>query len=1011
MICSKNKLTHQRAYQMSMNFKKYYLLSIALFFVAFANAQYDLSSPKISQRLAESVMQNPDETTDVIILLADKVDVEALRKQFDAENTSLEVRTETVIRLLKQKANSTQPNLINALANFGVSQDKIERYWIVNMLKINVVLSKVPTLTNLDAIAYLDVDGRLALDEFTTESCEDKVEGIEGITAVNGIEPGLAAINAPAMWALGYTGFGAKALSIDTGVEQGHPAISYKYEGLFTNDAQAWFEYNGGATTPNDCNGHGTHTVGTMLGLDKATNDTIGVAFDATWMGSKTLCNDGSSADNMATFQWAVDPDGDSTTIEDMPTVICNSWHDTSAIASQCGGMYQSLFDALEAVGVAVVFSAGNAGPAPSTITAPKNVNNDIVSVFCVGALNVTSVSTTIAGFSSRGPSICGDTGSLLIKPEVSAPGAGVRSADLGGTYSQKSGTSMAAPHVAGAIMLLKQAFPTLTGRDLKLALYYSAIDLGDPGEDNTYGMGLIDVYAAYQYLVNQGNIPASPYVSRDLAAQNLELEEVVCGTNLTISPTVEFINLGTDTVYNAVIRYTLSSGLTNTVQWNGVAAQGDTIFVSTGAVALNSGYYDFEIGAELINGQADERLSNSKLFKSFLLVGSEEITTYNADVCIGSDALLHASHSSATGEIYWYQQPSSVAHIAVGNSLTIPNFQSDVTYFADLIENKSVGLMDSLLGNGYESDDLDIYLEFDCYTPFTLKSVKVYTGTTGGRRIVLRDEFGKTIFQKILILSQIGENTINLNWNIQKGLKYQLGVDLASNYYVDTLGVNYPYIIEDVVSIKNSSLGQQAYPFFYDWQIQYGSPCGRVPATALSAMGTMQTDFSSSVDFIDLETTNGEVTFTDSSQSAFSWFWDFGDGNTSTIQNPTHIYTQPGEYKVHLKAMSTTGCSDSKMKLINVVNFPVSTAPVDISNQDIQIYPNPTNGILNITFANNFQRYDLAIMNALGQPVLVRKNISTDNLQLNIADFPKGIYFLQVQIGNHRVVKKVVSY
>jgi hypothetical protein len=49
--------------------------------------------------------------------------------------------------------------------------------------------------------------------------------------------------------------------------------------------------------------------------------------------------------------------------------------------------------------------------------------------------------------------------------------------------------------------------------------------------------------------------------------------------------------------------------------------------------------------------------------------------------------------------------------------------------------------------------------------------------------------------------------------------------------------------------------------------------------------------------------------------------------------------------------------------------------------------------------------------MNALGQPVLVRKNISTDNLQLNIADFPKGIYFLQVQIGNQRVVKKVVSY
>jgi len=66
----------------------------------------------------------------------------------------------------------------------------------------------------------------------------------------------------------------------------------------------------------------------------------------------------------------------------------------------------------------------------------------------------------------------------------------------------------MASPHVAGAIALLKQAFPDLTGTQLKYALYNTAVDLGDPGEDNTYGKGLIDVYAAFLYLANRDSVP-----------------------------------------------------------------------------------------------------------------------------------------------------------------------------------------------------------------------------------------------------------------------------------------------------------------------------------------------------------------------------------------------------------------------------------------------------------------------------------------------------------------------
>ena len=155
---------------------------------------------------------------------------------------------------------------------------------------------------------------------------------------------------------------------------------------------------------------------------------------------------------------------------------------------SPCNNIYVDVLTAVEAAGVAVVFSAGNAGPGPETITAPKSVNVDLVNTFSVASVNANATNIVVSGFSSRGPSVCGGEGSLLIKPEVSAPGDNVRSADLDNEYINRSGTSMASPHVAGSIIVLKQAFPNATSRELKMALYRSCKDLGEPGEDNTYG-------------------------------------------------------------------------------------------------------------------------------------------------------------------------------------------------------------------------------------------------------------------------------------------------------------------------------------------------------------------------------------------------------------------------------------------------------------------------------------------------------------------------------------------
>jgi subtilisin family serine protease len=245
--------------------------------------------------------------------------------------------------------------------------------------------------------------------------------------------------------------------------------------------------------------------MGTMTGWSPTTGDTVGIAINAEWIAAKTICSSPHTTNSIAAFQWAVNPDGNPSTITDMPDAISNSWYDPST-TNECSGIYKTTMDAIEAAGIAVVFSAGNNGPGASTITKPKNINTDEANVFCVANINGASYLSgnlnPIASSSSRGPSLCGGTGSLLFKPEVSAPGTSVRSAVPGGGYGLKSGTSMASPHVAGAITLLREAFPTLTGWEIKMALYNTAIDLGTAGEDNTYGKGLIDIFAAYNVLL-----------------------------------------------------------------------------------------------------------------------------------------------------------------------------------------------------------------------------------------------------------------------------------------------------------------------------------------------------------------------------------------------------------------------------------------------------------------------------------------------------------------------------
>ncbi|HMG15508.1 MAG TPA: S8 family serine peptidase, partial [Saprospiraceae bacterium] len=630
-----------------------YLFSILILFISFyAIGQQETT---ISQRLQKAIAQDADRYQNISILLSDRFDMVKLDNELNARRASLQERVMIVKKSLQEKANAIQPAFIAYLKTLpGVDATSIKVLWITNMLFCRIKGSEIRELAKRTDIEFMDINAELKL------SAEKDQLNLPLFFKPDGAEPGLKAVNADKLWALGYSGYGRKAYVADTGIDPTHPAFANKARSLYVPQAQTWYDFKGGIT-PYNCGVHGSHVLGTILGLDRLKSDTVGVAFNAQWMGGAILCGVGTQ-DNLEGLQWAIDPDNDPTTIDDMPDIINNSWYDPD-ITDDCSSGYIDVEAALEAAGIASIFSAGNAGPDVQTITPPHNINISLVNSFTVAAVNGNNPFYPIADFSSRGPSKCGGTGSLLIKPEVAAPGLNVRSCSYNQDYELLSGTSMACPHTCGTILLLKEAFPYLSGYDLKMALYNSCTDLGDPGEDNTFGMGLINAWAAYNYLVLNGNVPVDPTVNRDLILIDVETKPYQCEKTLEAKAFIE--NAGKDTITEFQLNYTItnSQGLVLNYQqeWTGVLAHGQRVELEINPVLVSIGKSTILYEIVKVNNDIDERPLNNRVKKEPVIIDSPYqsasiLAGSNVSTCEGTKVLLQSSFDQ-NGTVDWYDE------------------------------------------------------------------------------------------------------------------------------------------------------------------------------------------------------------------------------------------------------------------------------------------------------------------------------------------------------------------
>lgn len=464
-----------------------------------------------------------------LVKMKEQVDTAAVSKQAlekasiakqTASATKLSVRN-SVVSSLRETASRTQYTLESYLEK-EIDLGKVKEYksyFIVNSLAVTStkeVMEQIALLPEVEKVLpnetrYLqkaevskepantaptkDVVQTPAKD--SSVGVKDKEPAAKDKLATENVEWNLDYINAPAVWDRGIDGTGIVVANLDSGVDYTHPALRSKWRGLdasgnIVDPELSWYDPHSNASLPADEDGHGTHTMGTMVGSEADGTNQIGVAPGAKWIGVRIFNPETTDAIILDGGQWLIAPvDAEGNLHPELaPDVVNNSWGGGAGLDEWFRPMVQAWRDAQ----IFPEFSAGNVrltNPGgPGSVANPANYPES----FATGA---TDINGNLASFSLLGPSPYGE-----IKPEVSAPGVNIRSAIPGGVYEGGwNGTSMAGPHTTALAALLLQANHSLTVDQLEQIITDTATPRTDSqyptSPNNGYGHGIINALDA----------------------------------------------------------------------------------------------------------------------------------------------------------------------------------------------------------------------------------------------------------------------------------------------------------------------------------------------------------------------------------------------------------------------------------------------------------------------------------------------------------------------------------
>lgn len=479
--------------------------------LACAAAFTSVNAAEVESGLRAEALQSG--AVDTLVVLGAKAPKSLLRVDGDYRE-----RRRHLVDTLRATAEVSQADLRAWLDAQGIAY---RPFWIVNMIEASLTAGQMDVLAARGDIEAIKSNRAMPL-QLPADFAESGAMPLPNQPAIpSAVEWGVNRIHAPDVWAAGIRGQGVVVAGQDTGYRWDHPALKARYRGwngLTTNHSYNWHDAihvagsscGADSTAPCDDHGHGTHTMGTMLGDDGAGNQ-VGVAPEARWIGCRNMnSGDGTPARYIECTQWFVAPTdaADQNPDPDLaPDVVNNSWGCPISEGCTTGEEIRTAIENLIDAGILFVAAAGNDGSACSTIfNAPATYS----AVLTIGGTNS---SDNMYSGSGRGPV----AGSATNKPDVIAPGQSVRSSvpnysnQANAYYSSFTGTSMASPHVVGAAALLMAANPSLKGNPQAIAdlLRSTAVPLTSTAQvcggissttfpNPVQGYGQIDVNAAF---------------------------------------------------------------------------------------------------------------------------------------------------------------------------------------------------------------------------------------------------------------------------------------------------------------------------------------------------------------------------------------------------------------------------------------------------------------------------------------------------------------------------------
>ena len=461
-----------------------------------------------------------NETASFLVVLREQADLSGAERLASKED-----KGRFVYEALQQLAEATQLPLRDRLRQAGVA---FRPFFLVNMIEVQADRALATELALREDVYAVAANRAAAL---RVEPLEDPPHAFR-LTPSATVEPNIEKIRAPQVWARGSLGQNVVVAVADSGLTWDHPALRARYRGF--DGASVSHDHNwhdavhapapgnpcgANSAAPCDDEGHGTSCAGLIAGQEGLNQ--VGVAPEARLIACRNMDRGvGTPATYTECFQFFLAPTdrtGANPRPDLAPDIINNSWSCPPSEGCTDPQVLRAVVENTRTAGIFVVLAAGNEGSECSTVaTAPAIYEAS----FSVGA---TTLGDAIASFSSRGPVLVDGSGRL--KPDLVAPGVGVRTAMAPVGYRLFTGTSAAAPHVSGAVALLYSAAPDLRGRPVETGeiLKRSAVPLtaaqdcggvaGTAVPNAVFGFGRLDVAAAAALAAPVERTPPRPSV------------------------------------------------------------------------------------------------------------------------------------------------------------------------------------------------------------------------------------------------------------------------------------------------------------------------------------------------------------------------------------------------------------------------------------------------------------------------------------------------------------------